>query len=241
VRESKGWRHFPMSERISYLIEFLESEQVRQAYRRRMRTLLVFFIGLLVTLWAAAAATIPSQLTKGGIQRAAAQAQLLHEQGEHLRAAFAERRFLVLAAELRRDEFRLRAMRLHDELSVMPTSIRARIEGLEGLSGLYLALYGPAASRKALTEALQFTEFVHHLALLVAESNPVAGWRALAEAQEMAGKISRLLALLGDSLEQEGHPEGARLAFQDALSGLPPEHPDAAVIRERLAALDPGS
>ena len=71
--------------------------------------------------------------------------------------------------------------------------------------------------------------------------DPIAGWRALVVAREMAARTSVLLALLGDSLAREGHVEGARLAYQDALRELPGDHPDTAVIRERLEGLEPGS
>ncbi len=236
VRETKGWR--PLSERISYLIEFLSDEKVRRSYRRRMRTLLVFFIGLLVTLWAAAAATIPSQLSKGEIQRAAVQAARAQSRGERLRATFASRRYLELTAKSKRAEYRLRAM---EQLQVLTSGLpapRDRIDRWTELSSLYLPLLGPTASRKALTEALVITEDLRRQATLLAVSDPTTGWSF---AGEMAERTQVLLALLGDSLAREGHIKGARLAYQDALRELPSDHVDRVVIRERIEGLEPGS
>jgi hypothetical protein len=239
VRESKGWRHFPLTERIDYLIEFLKDERVRSSYRRRMRTLLIFFIGTLAALWLAAAATIPAQLREGETQRVLVRASWLRSRGENLRAAFLEREFLQLTVNDQRDPYRLRAMRLHDVLDARLDPPRQRIARLTELSGLYLALYGPTPSIKTLCEALEIAENLRQLSTVIAAGDTFTGWRALGTAREMAEIMPTLLALLGDTLERAGHLAGARMAYRDALLSLPESHADRAPLRERIERLAP--
>lgn len=241
VRESKGWRHFPISERISYLIEFLKSEGVRRSYRIRMRVLLIFFIGTLVALWTAAAATIPAQLREGGPRYAQIRAQWYQSKGERLRAYFVAREYREESIRNDPEPHRERALRQHQLLWSGGGQPQVDIEVLTDLSATYMVLYGPTPSRKVLSQALDLNLELRSMAMFLAAANPFTRERALEAADELAGQTTVLLTLLGDALEREGRPIGARLAFQDARAALPPDHPDRDYLTERIERIDAGS
>jgi STE24 endopeptidase len=208
-REAKGMRHFPLGERITFLIDFLSDERVRQAYRIRIRTLFLFFFGLLLALATAAAATIPAQLREGGMQVAQVRTAWLRSRGERLNALFENQHARALAVRAGKVNGRLLAMRTLDLITSNMVVPQGRLDLLVDLSGTYLALDDPGSARRALSEALQ-----------------------------MVGRDPILLALLGNVLELEGRFEGARLAYRDALEDLPEKHPDATTLRERLNRLE---
>jgi len=241
VRESRGWRHFPIRERISYLIEFLNDDRVRRRYRLRMRILLIFFVGTLVALWAAAAATVPAQLREGKLTHVQARSSWYQSRGERLRALLIQREYLEQMISEDPDPYREKAYRLQDLLGIGAATPLQASDLLTELSTTYMAVLGPAASRKALSEALRINQDFRSMVMCLAAGDPVTGWMRQGLVEKTAMKTPILLTLLGDALEREGRPDGARLAFQDAWSALPADHPDRKFLRERIERLEPGS
>ena len=90
IREVKGWRHFSLKDRISFLADFLTSAEVRRTYRRKMRQLLLFFFGLLAAIGIVAAATIPAQVREGGKEASRLRARWLASHGQVEESIWAE-------------------------------------------------------------------------------------------------------------------------------------------------------
>ncbi|MHC4860728.1 MAG: M48 family metalloprotease [Planctomycetota bacterium] len=213
IREVKGWRHFSLGERISFLLRFLASDEVRRRYRRRMTALLVFFIGLLAALGVAAAATVPNQLRSGRIRASYARVGWLRSQERHQEAAWERLRADRLAREagLEVIDHRDLARRSHELTQSEDISPAVRASAHAQLAAAYRALGMNAAARDALTDGIR--EFGDHPLLPV------------------------FLVMLGETLLSEGRTGGARLAFEDALALPPPGEDFRPYVRRRLREL----
>jgi tetratricopeptide (TPR) repeat protein len=208
MRESKGWRHFPLGERIDFLRDFLASPETRKRYRRRMAALLVFFFGVLICLGTAAASTILRQ-----------RALWLHSQGREAEAIEINQRAYRLAEETgvpvpgvveARDDAdpRERVMRILDRVKTPRLHPLELFRGLFQLAEGYVVLGETGAARSVIADALV-----------------------------IFGDQPDLLELLGLVLEREGRPGGARLAWRDALALVPPGSPASMRLKARLEAL----
>jgi len=225
IREMKGWRHFSLGSRIEFIGRFLTEEEERRRYRRRMAGLLIFFFGLLGTIGVLGAATVPKQIRTGRIAEAQARAAWLERQGrteeakrERERAyRFAIDAGLAVASPdpIESQPKLWKAMnRLYDGARDDNPDLFSRLGHLLSLARGYLRLGMPGAARVTVTETFILTSRV---------TLPV-----LYEAQ--------LLELMGLSLMAEGHPKGARMAFDDALSLIPPAATGGRELTVRIRA-----
>jgi len=241
IREVKGWRHFSLAERIRFLTEFLSDERVRHRYRRGMASLLVFFLGLLLALGAAAAATVPDQLVDGGLKAHALRAQWFRQQGREAEAeaenqkrhAYALRKGIRLDLRLYADPGRLRDARQR-ALSLLRYSRLeypgdAEAESIAALLGVP-GLGEPPPSR---ADRLLYLADAY---LAIGELS--AARDALQDALRVGGEHPVPLTVMGEILRREGRPEGARLALEAALALVPPDGADAAFLRKRIAAIE---
>ena len=217
LRESKGWRHFSLGDRIAFLKSFLADERVRSTYRRGMTALLAFFFGLLLALGIAAAATVPQQLEAGRIPAAIERTSWLIHHG-YASPAVRENHPLRAAPEAL---LRLAAMRTHEILAM--TESPAPIDGFPPPP----TLAPRDRDRLRLELAVAYGKLgMLRAARLTLEKLP-------AEFQDRPG----YMVLTGDLLRGEGRLAGAALAYRDALATLPFGHPDAAGVNARLESL----
>ena len=225
IREMKGWRHFSLGSRIEFIGRFLTEPDERRRYRRRIAGLLVFFFGLLGTIGVLGAATVPKQIRDGRISQAMAWAAWLEGEG---RTEEAERE-LHRANQLAIDAGRIPAPvdpvlsqpelwqdmnRRFDSARSENLGFAERLGHMRELAIGYLQLGMPGAARATLDEIFILT-------------GPIT-LPAMYEAQ--------LLELMGLALAAEGHPKGARMAFDDALSLIPPEAPGGRELSGRIRA-----